>query len=442
MGAAQTENAMKPTRPAKVYRDAAFLSLCDATDAREWLRARPVKYSTITGTPDTPDDSHILEYVLYRRNLPLIDLALAEHGRSGLVLARVYYRASAATRVAACANPSLFCGSTTLGSIGFRDRNLELLWDIVREGPPAELRAVCECPDLPSTFYAELVTSWRRLSHSQAMPENRLPDDRFKCVLRYLAGNPRISIPREHSRERHYLDGFANFQYNNLFFKCWRFAEIVPIEREWAELLAPLYRNLHRPGDIFDDVEQVLQRWRPEDEHLAAAAAELREEIAVKFLTPRIEMPESEDPAIRRAFYRSFDPDLAEFEALSWFKWLERDEFCYLELLQNEKIWRSPGGRARLRLLLSRDASRNDDMTRVGFFKERVEGYRKTNPEWFSDEDAQTEIGPEEPEPDRFAGIEQALRALSGQIARRRSTDLIWISAVAIVGAFIGAKLG
>lgn len=81
-------------------------------------------------------------------------------------------------------------------------------------------------------------------------------------------------------------------------------------------------------------------------------------------------------------------------------------------------------------------------MTRVGFFKERVEGYRKTNPEWFSDEDVQPEIEPEEPEPDRFTEVEQALRALSGQVARRRSMDLIWISVVAIIGAYIGAVLG
>ena len=329
-------------RTVRVYRDAAFLSRCSASEARDWLRSRPVTYSNVTGTPNTPDDSHLLEYILYRRNLPLIDLALAENGRSGLILGRIYQRGTAATRVIACGNPSLFVGSTSLGPSLFSGGNAALLWDIVQEGPLSELRAICECPDLTSGFFFSLITAWEGCLGSQVSPENRLPDDRFRCVLCYLAGNPRISIPRNQSRERHYIDGFASHQYDGLSVLSWMFAEYVPVEPEWAEVLATLYHKLYRPFDVFDDIEKVLQRWRPENEHRSAPTAALREELAAKFMTPTIEALESKDPAIRRAFYRTFDPDEREFEQLDWVEWLERDDLCYLYLRNNYTIWRSP----------------------------------------------------------------------------------------------------
>ena len=57
---------------------------------------------------------------------------------------------------------------------------------------------------------------------------------------------------------------FEEHSYNELFTNGWKLAEIVPVEREWAFVLSEFYRGLHRPYDVFDDVEAVLNRWRPE----------------------------------------------------------------------------------------------------------------------------------------------------------------------------------
>ena len=55
----------RPSDPS-VYRDAAFLSQCRDGDARDWLKNRPVEFSPVFGTPRTPPESHVLEYILYR----------------------------------------------------------------------------------------------------------------------------------------------------------------------------------------------------------------------------------------------------------------------------------------------------------------------------------------------------------------------------------------
>lgn len=370
-----------------VYRDAAFLSKCSEAEARDWLKSRSLNYSPVFGTPETPPDSHALEYILYRRNLPLINLALAEYGRSGSVLARVYKRADALTRVVACGNPSLFVGETKSELRLFDEDDEVLFWKIVRRGPLAELRAICENPHLTSGFYPALVSSWEGDEDSQIAPENRLPDDRFKRVLLFLSRNPRISTPREDSEERHYLDGFSEYKYNELFTKCWELAKVVPADLEWAHVLSKLYSRLHRSYDVFDDVESILSRWRPNDEKQFAPTVSIREEIAAKFVKPTIKTLNSDDPAIRRAFYSTFDPESNAFHDLDWAEWLERDDMCYFYLAQNCKIWRSSLGRAKLRGLLWHKSREDNNITDVGFFDQREEEYRKTNPEWFKDED-------------------------------------------------------
>ena len=446
-----------------VYRDATFLSQCSEQEARDWLKNRPVGYGTVYGTPETPRESHVFEYILYRRNLPLVDLALAEYGRSRSVLERVFKRASLSTRVVACANASLFSGDTLREGIFQNTR--PLLWHIVEHGSLAELRAVCENPDLGSGWYGSIVGRWEgnntdvragqlsdgpdteELQHvlgARANPGHVLSSDRFKWILFFLSKNPRISTPREESRQRYYYDPVSDYEYNELFTKGWKLAEIVPVEREWAFVLSEFYRGLHRPRDLFfDDVETVLARWRPADEGDASLRDEeashflsVREEIAAKFIEPSVEMLENNDPAIRQAFYRTFDPDSHEFRELDWTEWLSRDEYCHIWLELNNKIWRSSVGRQNLRDLLWH---KPNDLTDVGFFDKREQVLRKTNPEWFENE--QEESGDKEPEPDRIGDLERAVWDLTATFSKRRSTSAVWFLLAALIGFFIGVAI-
>lgn len=440
----------KRERPShfSVYRDAAFLSNCSEGEAREWLKGRSVDFSSVFGTPETPPDSHALEYILFRRKSPLIDLALAEYGRSGSVLARVYRRGNTATRIVACGNPLLFVGEKIYcPPISFDedaprvDDDGPLSWKIVRDGPLAELRAVCENPHLRSGFYAGLASSWEGDEDSQVAPRNRLSADRFKRALLFLSRNPRISTPREDSKERHYWDGFADYSYNKFFAKCWELAKVVPTDLEWAHVLSKLYAQLHRPYKVFDDVESVLSRWRPQDEKKFASTVSIREEIAAKFLEPTLETLNSEDPAIRHAFYRTFDPENSVFRDLKWAEWLERDDMCYFYLDRNLNIWRSSRGRAKLEALLWNKSRHDHDVSDVGFFKGREEEYRKTNPEWFIDEEEPQFVEGEELQHDRIGDLGRLIRELIVVFERRRNADAILFLVAALVGSFIGTTI-
>ena len=433
-GHIQPRDPFKRERPShypSVCRNAALLSQCSERAAHNWLKNRTVEYN-LQGEPETPVDSHVLEYILYRRNIPLIDLALAEHGRSRSVLERVFRRGNSPTHVVACANPSLFVGEVVHESIYRNIDDGNLLWRIVRRGSLAELRAVCENPHLRRGFYAGLVDCWEGHEESRFAPERRVSSDRFKHILFFLSKNPRTSTPREQSKDR---DPTADYEYIGFFTRCWELAQVAPVEPEWAYVLAKLYKQLHRPYDVIKDVEAVLDRWRPADENLETSLykdppspfLKVREEIAAKFVKPSIEMSNSDDPAIRQAFYRTLDPERPEFRELDWNRMVERDDWCHIWLSSNENIWRSALGRSNLRSLLT--SRKNYDITEVSFFDQREQEYRKANPEWFDSEKSL--------EPDRIENLEHAVRKMAEVYAKQRSTDTICLVA-ALIGSFIG----
>ena len=219
-------------------------------------------------------------------------------------------------------------------------RRENLLWQTVRRGSLAELRAVCENPDLTSGFYASLIACWEGHEESRVAPDARISSDRFKHILLFLSKNPRISIPREESKERYFYDGGADYEYTKFFTRCWELAQVVPVEPEWAYVLAELYKQLDRPYAVFDDVEKALDRWRRADEKVEASLYDdppspfpnIREQIAAKFVEPSNETSNSDDPAMRQAFYRTFDPERPEFRELDWTEWLERDDWCEIWL--------------------------------------------------------------------------------------------------------------
>jgi hypothetical protein len=158
-------------------------------------------------------------------------------------------------------------------------------------------------------------------------------------------------------------------------------------------------------------------------------------------MKPTVETLNSDDPAIRLAFYRTFDPENRAFRDLDWAEWLERDESCYLYLDRNSKIWRSSRGRSKLSRLVWHGSRKNHDLMFVGFFKEREEEYRHTNPEWFQDEEEPRFAESEEPECDRVGDLERSIRELVDAFAKRRSTDAKWFLVAALIGSFIGATI-
>lgn len=390
-----------------------FLASASPAEVSRWLAERGITYSATRGTPETPPDAHVLEYILFRRNEPLIDLALAEYGRSRTVLERVFERSGSSVRAVACSNASLFVGEAIGRSI-LVPEDEPLFWEVVSNGSLAELRAVCENPNLSSGMYGGLITSWIGNTDSRVDEKLRLSDERFQQVVRFLSKNPRLGVDRENSKERYYLDGYADYEYGILFRECWKLAAITPVDQNWAYYLSQLYEQMKPAYKPFEDIEEIFARWRPGEEGSYSPTRTLREVLAKHYIEPTKDTLHHEDGAIRRAFYRTFDPIKEDFIEQDWAAWRERDEYCEYELQSNNNIWRNARSRSKLRSLLWELSRENSDITSVGWFDERENAYRKEHPEWFADEDAfEEEFDDEQASQDNAARV-NAANALHG----------------------------
>jgi hypothetical protein len=410
-------------------------AVCSPDQVASLLTNRGEDYSRVFGTPTTPPSAHLTEYILYRRNDPAIDVALAMHGRSRTVLRRLYDRAGAGTRAVLTSNASLFVGDQIGTGIPFRERGdaPNLIWEIVDKAPLAELRALCENPDISSGFYRSLVESWK--------PEGKsgVSEKRFHQIVGFLANDPRVPQSREESRERHYLDGAAEYDYNGFYVSAWKLATIVPTTPAWAEILGNLYRNLWKPYDRLDDVKGVLARWaspKTEKEVYYDPYRGLRGNIAKAFLRTTAEDMGDRDPAIRDAFLMTFDPDAREYHDIDWNGFLKLDKYPDLQLYQNMKVWASPNGRRRLRNLLWVMSKDNHDITSIGFFDERIEELKVKHPEWFVKEEKESRDDLP-PVPDRVDILASEIRNLVASMEASR-IHLMVMGGIFVIGLLLG----
>jgi hypothetical protein len=411
------------------------LASCSEDAAVAWLRDRPVTISSVTGTVDTPNDAHILEYILFRRRSAVIDLALAELARSQTILRRVHRGSSDAVRVTACSNASLFVGDT-FASFWRYDENL--LWDIIFDGPIAQLRAICENSGLSSGFYRALIEAWQP-ENEREEDKRYLPEDRYIAVLNFLSANPRISQSREESTERHYMDGYAEYQYNEFYAAAWELAEKAPVTPSWAHALSKLYEKLYAPWDCIKDPKAVLDRWRPADEGEYAATRNVREAIAARFMKPSLEQLNNTDRSIRQAFYQTFDPDAKEFRDVDWNEWIDRDPHVYSSISANDKVWASERGRSNLNRMLWHGAEKDSDLLMIGFYKERIEELEAKHPDWFAGDDRDEDDYVEQM-PDPIVGLRQEIRELVALMAAKRS-NAIRVALAAIAGIVVGVLI-
>jgi hypothetical protein len=423
---------MRIARPPASYRDGAFLASCSESDAIEWLEVRPMRLSSIMGTPETPKDSHILEYILFRRRLSAIDLALAQYGRSGTILYRLYRRASDSIRVVACSNASLFVGET----FGNYYRRESLIWSIMFNGRIPEIRALCENPHISSGVYTAIIECWKPVADREAN-KTYLPEDRYIAVLNFLSLNPRLPQSREESAERYYLDGFADYEYNKFYTSAWKLAETAPVTPTWSNALANLFKNLHVPFKCIEDVDAVIDRWRQAEEDNFAPTRYVREALAAAFLEPTVERLNDQDASIRNAFYQKFDPDRTEFRELDWNEWIDRDPEIYFSISNNEKVWASPLGRSKLKAMLWHGSKKDSDLLMVGFYNERIDELQAEHPDWFIDEEYDDY---EEPIPDPIAQLRNEIRSVIFTMDKGRKSGL-WIAGALIAGIIIGALI-
>lgn len=304
--------------------------------------------------------------------------------------------------------------------------------------PIAQLRAICENPGISSGFYVALVEAWQP-ENQRKQDKRYLPEDRYIAVLNFLSANPRISQSREESAERHYMDGFADYKYNQFYTAAWELAEKAPVTPAWANALANLYKRLYAPWDCIKDPAAVVERWRPADEGEYAATRYVREAIAARFMKPSVEQLNNADSSIRQAFYRSFNPDAKEFRDLDWNEWIDRDPQIYFDISANDKVWASARGRSNLNSMLWHGSKKGSDLLTIGFYKERIEELRAKHPEWFADDD-RDEDDYVEPAPDPVAGLRQEIRELVVLMVAKRN-KAIHVALAAIAGIIVGVLI-
>ena len=131
----------------------------------------------------------------------------------------------------------------------------------------------------------------------------------------------------------------------------------------------------------------------------------------------------------------TFDPACREFGDLDWNEFLELDRQGDFSLRENMKVWASPDARADFRQLLWKASKTDSDITRVGFFDEKLEELQHLHPEWF----VETSPDPDElpTEPDKMDLLRSEIRQLVDTMRERRHAVAIG-AGFFVIGIVIG----
>jgi tetrahydromethanopterin S-methyltransferase subunit B len=315
-----------------------------------------------------PDDSFSTqphgtahEIVLLRRKDPLIDLALAKHGRDRRVLRRVFMRGNSGVRCAALGNrfsPGVWYQNFV--HFGFNQ--------LVKYGTKAELSALMQnefidVGVLEGLFRREGVFS-------------EIDESRWQLLIEFVAQNPRLEKEYEGL-----MDGWAEYRHTAYAEDAWKLSCKVPVTDSWADVLESLFRHL--PHSFKNDwVEPALERWK-DDVDLGDPQLRnkfwLRSRIADQ-IEDREKCRYSQDLALRMSFYRSFLPD-SPSQIQGYF---EKDGKDFLSVIfANEHIFTSKDFQETLRKICWNQGS---DLTYANVFNSRLEQIKAKNPHLIKDE--------------------------------------------------------
>ncbi|MDH3445819.1 MAG: hypothetical protein OEN50_17985, partial [Deltaproteobacteria bacterium] len=192
---------------------------------------------------ESTDNRKVLEYLLYRRKHPLIELGLARYGYASVVLKRLFLNGTPGIRCAVLSNPSLFERSL------FRRPVIIDLRGVVIRAHRAELEALALNPYLTDDFYVNLIERKEYFAD--------ITEDNYQLMLYHLGDNPRLSTPFDET----ILDGWSDYKYNSVFTAAWNLTQTTPATQEWALVLLNLLRKALPPHKL-DNLEQVVERWR------------------------------------------------------------------------------------------------------------------------------------------------------------------------------------
>ena len=241
-----------------------------------------------------------------------------------------------------------------------------------------------------------------------------ISDDRLMAIVFRIAGNGR----HQRSYDQTYLDGYAEFSYNQAFVAAWDLAKSVPVSRHWASALEGLLTKCERPFG-FKDIEETIARWNidepiegPPDWWKRNSPFRLRVLLA-GFLKANDNLLSSDDPALRCSFYQRFSP--SQFR--EWPEFLNKDgsEFVYAAL-ENDSLWKTPKERERLKEVANWGSPHiNDRSDLPNFDRGKKKHLREKYPGLFDDEH-------NDPMRQAIKLLEERIDSLSEQISGLQQT--------------------
>jgi len=420
----------------------------DDDQAIKWLednrlRERPRGFLTI----EEDESRKVAEYIWHKRNNPSLNLAIAKYGTHIPTLKRIYNNSSESfywggipnystkikkkenrfLRLAALTN--VFVGPKE-GLIFYKPAFLSLkdLISILQEYPKSKdlIEAYFNNPHIPRDSLSQIIKREEDFAF--------ISDDLHIYIIYYISQNPIVEKPRDSS----YIDGWAEYSHNKLFFDLWGLFSTVPVTESWASVLCEIVGNTHLPFVGEELTVELFNRWQIEDENgdedededenedlnptsysfwLRFALAKLIFKEAHDEKREYIS-PNHEDKAIRLAYYNSCKPtdifgygisdeefyfypsfdseelnenNLTETQKSVFNKCRDlfsRDKNNFIEeLIKNENFWRRKNERELLRDLasnLSEDKySTADTLNSWIIMEERM---AKDHPEFFKDD--------------------------------------------------------
>src|ERR1700733_12705159 len=140
-----------------------------------------------------------------------------------------------------------------------------------------------------------------------------------------------------------YLDGWSNYSHHSVFKAAWELTATVPNTPRWANVLCVLLRNCEPPPTSFDPIP-VLSRWHHLQHDQGDYGVYLRSRLA-DLLKADDALLNSNDPALRKVFYRRFNP--ASYQRWPDFEKAD-DEHFLDEALWNPFLWHTAETRSAL----------------------------------------------------------------------------------------------
>ena len=258
------------------------LSTCSPREAYEWLAERYQSES------EDYSENEFLEYVLLRRKNEFINLGLAKYATSTKTIERIFNQNNRIINIALFQNKNAVLAS---GHFNFSVS----INDFLDQYPSSK-------GIIQSIFSNEKIDHYLiRKAINQQGEFAQISDDMLIDILLGISKNPNIGKPYDGP-----MDGDAETGHSFMHGDLLRLALEVPVSYEFAEVISKII-DKYEEVDFYIgseyDIAKITNRW--EDTHKWEYFG-FRKKLGVKL---GLGDPESEDEALRHAFYETCAPE-------------------------------------------------------------------------------------------------------------------------------------